>query len=268
MGKAVTETAARAAVLKGESIELYGLKLRGIPMGRYEEWAACKNVWLARQSTFPVFCVAYPFLEALWALDMDAIEKVGKPVGFLFRAMQGIGLALGFDGDCVRDSNISASIDEQTRKLNGIVVHEKGREDVVITPQMFDEFRKIVAWMQGDEVPDESLNDELLETEKDLASRNAPNLRYDLLDMEASVAAVYGMRIKDVMEWTILEFEYARKAIDRQKKHLIFGIGETNGCKWDSGNPCPSWCFDRDRTGTSALVSQADFIKPKINKKE
>lgn len=268
MGKAVTETAARKAALGGKAIEIQGLKFRGIPMGRYEEWAGCKNVWLARQSTFPVFCITLPFLDALWALDMNAIEQVGKPAGLIYRIMYGIGLAMGLNDDCVRDGHIGVKIDEQEKRLTAITVQSESGKTIEITASTFNTIRKVVAWMQGDEAPDESLNDELLETERELAGRNAPNLHYDMMDLAASVALNCGKRIKDIMEWPILEFEFMRRAVDRSKKNLICSIGETNGCKWDSGNPYPSWCFDKEKTGSDALISAAKFAQTKTNKKE
>ena len=268
MEKAVDKTAAQISALRGEAIEKHGLKLWGITMGRYEEWASCKNVWLARQSTFPVSCIMLSFLDALWTLDMNAIDTVGKPAGFLYKIMYCLGMALGLRKDCVRGGDITVSADEETRKLNGILVKQNGHNAVLITADMFNAIREIVAWQQGDELPDESMNDELLETERELASRNAPQLKYELMDMEASVALACGRRIKEVLDWSILEFEFARRAIDRSKKNLICGIGETNGCKWDGGNPYPSWCFDREKTVSGALIEQAKFGKSKTKKKE
>ena len=269
MEQAVTESAAHRMSLLGKPINLYGLNLWGITMGRYEEWARYKNVWLARQSTFPVFCISVSFLEALFLLDMDAIEKAGKPAGFLYNIMYCLGMALRLNENCVHDGDIFISADENDRKLNAIVVKQSGGNKYVeITPSMFTEIRETVAWMQGDKLPDESLNDELIETEKELSERNSPVLKYDLLDMEASVALAYKMRIGEVLNWTILEFETARRAIDRDKKYLICGIGATNGCNWDGGNPYPSWCFDREITESSALIAQSQFGKTKINKKE
>lgn len=267
MAKAVTETAAHKAVLEGKPIIKHGLALRGIPMGRYEDWVRCKKVWLARQSTFPVSCISIPFLNALWKLDMDALNRFGKPVGMIYCIMDGIGMALGFREECVRDGDIRVSIDEATMDIQAIVVKVNGVEKE-ITPELFPDIREIVAWMQGEEVPDESMNDELLETERDLAMKNAPHLNYSLLDMEASVALNCGIRLRDVLNWPILEFENMRRAIERDKKHFLCAIGMTNGCKWEGGNPYPSWCFDRAKDGTSALISQSAFGKQKVNTKK
>ena len=267
MGKAVTESAARRAALNDKPIEKYGLKLWGIKMGRYEEWAKCKNVWLARQSTFPVFCISMSFLEALFALDTDAINSAGKPLGYLYTVMYVLGMALRLDEDCVRDGDIYITGDDEGRTLRAICVKTgEMDEPIEITPGMFSEIREIISWMQGERIPDESLNDELLEAERDLSERGAPPLKYDVMDMEASVALQYGVRTRDVLEWPILEFETARRAIDRDKKHLICGIGATNGCKWENGNPYPSWCFDREATGSGALIAQNQFGRTKKTK--
>ena len=266
MSDAVTKNAAHRAVFEGKPIELYGLKLWGIPMRQYEEWAKCKNVWLARQSTFPVFCISMAFLDALLALDLKAASEVGAPAGHINKILYGMALALRMDASSLNERNLTISIDEERGKLRAILVKQPGNGFFTeITPQKFNVIREAVAWMQGDEVPDESMNDELLETARDLAERNAPHLHYDLTDMQASVAAAYGIRIGDTMEWPILEFETVRRAIDRSRKNLICGIGATNGCKWEGGNPYPSWCFDREKEGSIALISPSQFGKAKTH---
>lgn len=262
MSDAVTKSAAQGAVLEGKPIELYGLKLWGIPMKQYEGWAKCKNVWLARQSTFPVFCITMTFLDALLALDMQAMNENGTPPLNINRILYGLGMALGMDEHCLMDGRLSVAIDEQKGKLKSILIRQSN-ETVEITPQKFNSIRQAVAWMQGDEVPDESMNDDLLETAMELAERNAPNLHYELMDMEASVAAAYGIRTRDILDWPILEFESAKRAIDRKLKYIVCGIGATNGCKWDGGNPYPSWVFDRAKDGTAALISPSQFGKSK-----
>ena len=113
MGKAVDETAVHRIVLSGKPIEQYGLSMYGLPMRQYEEWAKCKNVWLARQSTFPVFCVSLPFLDAIFALDMDAIERTGQPEGWLYNIMYCLGLSLRLGDDCVREQKIHIVPDDE-----------------------------------------------------------------------------------------------------------------------------------------------------------
>lgn len=265
MEKAVNKQAmVQNLAFKGKSYEKYGLKFWGITMEHYEDWNLCKNVWLSRQSTFPVSYIMMPFLDAVFAMDMDMISITGKPGGYLYQIMYGLGLALGLNENCVRDKYIFPDIDEETRTLKSICVYQEEYDSFVeINADMFNDIREIIVWMQGEEMPDESLNDDLLEAERDLAERDAPKLKADLLDLECSVALAYHTRTLEIMKWTIIEFEYARRAIDRDKKYLICGIGATNGCKWEKGNPNPSWCFDRDQTESGALISQNQFGESK-----
>ena len=263
MSNAVNETAVHRAVLRGKPIELYGLTMWGLPMRQYEEWAKCKNVWLSRQSTFPVFCVSLPFLDAMFALDIDAVSRTGQPEGWLYNIMYALGMALRLDEDCVKEQKIHIVADEEAGVLNCLRVHLPNGEVVDITSGQFNKIRKVVAWANGDKLPDETLNDDLLETENFLNSKDAPPLDYNMIDLEASVALACGKQIRDVEEWSILEFETMRRAIDRNNRYWICGIGATNGCKWDGGNPTPSWCFDKSIEGkTSALVSMKRFKSP------
>lgn len=268
MGKTVSKETARSMALRGKPIEKYGLKFRAIPMERYEEWQRCKKVWLARQSTFPAFAISVSFLEALFRMDIRTLEETGKPGQCTYTAMYGIGMALGMESDCVQSGQIAIAADEETREIKAICVKTEDGGQAEITPGMFNTIRKIVAWMQGEETPDETLNDELLDAEQALAERDAPKLKYDLTDLIAAVAAGSGQRIKDVLEWSILEFETMRRAIDRGERHLICGIGATNGCKWEGGNPCPSWCFDREKEGSSALISASKFGQTKTRRSD
>lgn len=267
MAKAVDEAAVHRAVLSGEPIEKGGITVWGIPMRQYEEWAKCKNVWLARQSTLPVSCITLPFLDAMFALDMAAIEQTGQPAGWLYNIMYAIGLSMRLGEDCVREQKIHIVADETEGKLECIRVHLGNGGTADITSAQFTGIRKVIAWAQGDSLPDESLNDDLLQTESYLNAKNMPQLNYSLIDLKASVALACGIQIRDTDDWSILEFETMRRAIDRNKRFLICGIGATNGCSWEGGNPHPSWCFDRLENGvSSALIAQSNFGKSKKSK--
>lgn len=268
MAKSELKHSAQRAALEGKPIEFMGLKLWAITMENYEEWMQCRNVWMARQSKFPVSCISMPFLEALFTLDMDSIKQTGKPAGLLYDVMHALGMALGLGRDCVKRKDIRIWVDEEEKQFRGILAKKPDGEWSEITPGNFDFIRKIVLWMNGEEPPDESENDELLDAERELAQRAGHKLKYSLMDLEASVALAYRQRIRDVMGWSILEFEVSRRAIQRDKRHMICGIGETNGCKWEHGNPCPSWCYDRDAEGSGALIAQSEFGKAKAKKKE
>jgi hypothetical protein len=124
---------------------------------------------------------------------------------------------------------------------------------------VFSPMSQINAWM----IPnapwkqfayEKNMNNELLEDEKFIAQRLAGDLAFSLDDLLASVALNMHCRIRDMYGMSILEFEMARRAIDRGKKHLICGIAENSGTKWKGGNPYPSWCYDRKKAESATLT--------------
>lgn len=262
MSKAVTKETVQTDTLNGKPTIIGGMKLHGLPMRQYEEWAECKSVLMLRQSTLPVFYTSLPFLDALLAMDKESIQQTGMPAGWLFRAIKALSMALRMDDDAVEKRSIEIIPDETETKINSIRVRMNG-EEKTINKSLFQRMRQIILWQQGDEMPDESLNDELLEAEQDIARQNAPHLQYSLIDLKASIACELNIRIKDIQEFSILEFETMRRAIDRSKKHMICAIAEGNGAKWKGGNPHPSWCYDKETTQSGALIAPGDFGKSK-----
>ena len=67
------------------------------------------------------------------------------------------------------------------------------------------------------------------------------------------------MRPKELAEWTVREFEAAREAINRDKYFTRFGSGFYSFK--NNENPYPSWCFERQREGSSALEPLSAFTQ-------
>lgn len=259
MGKAVlTKASVEARALRDEPIEVLGLTLYAIPMSAYIDWLNCRSFLLARQAKFPVSYSCMTYLEAVFALDIDHLKRTGKLAGWMQAILHCIALSLRLGKDSVDKEQITITTDETGEHLKTILIKRHGMDDVHITPQQFNTLRKTIAWAQGDELPDESLNDELLEAEQEIAGRSAPKLDYNLTSLKASVALNCNVRVREVEEWSILEFEEMRKAIDRGKKHMLCAIASAQGAKWDGGNPHPSWCYDRCAS-SAALVSGERF---------
>lgn len=259
--RAVNENSVKNAALTGESTIAEGLEWWPISMRHWGEWERCRNVLLARQAKFPVSCISLPFLSALAFLDIASIDATGIAQGLISSVLQMMRLALRMNEDSVKDGRIRAIFND--RELSGVFIQQKDGEEKLITPVAFDEVRRVLVWQQGEDLPDESLNDELLETEQDLAERNRPKLKYSMHSLISSVALACHARPQDLLDWPIIEFDSMRKAIDRSKKHELCAIAESNGAKWKGGNPYPSWCFDRDEQVSNALVSASDFGKAK-----
>lgn len=258
MNTVINEASVRRATLKGEPTEVCGLPFYGLQVSQYEEWQTIKSVLLRRQTTLPVFCLALPFIDAMFALEVRAIEETGQAVGLMNVIMNGMAMALKMPASSVRDKLIRLNV--ANGDLKGFFIAEQAGFDSAFVPKAaFHSIRQVIAWQQGDELPDESLNDDLLETEKDLAARNALNLKLSFEDLLASVALNLHMRIADIDNMSILEFETMRRAIDRDKRHMICAIAEGSGTRWTSGNPCPSWVYDKESKESGALVAASKF---------
>lgn len=260
---ALTQPSVKRATLKGEPTALNGMLFYGLTMDQYEEWQSDKSVLLARQSTLPVFCLTMPFIDALFALDLASVEQNHELAGVMNHILHVLGMALRMPPDCVKNRQLGLVTHQM--ELKGFFVNPDGLQQQFIPKELFPQIRQIIAWQQGEDVPDESLNDELLEDEKWIAQRNGANLDFSFDSLLASVALNTHMKIKDVYGMTILEFEMMRRAIDRDKKYTICGIAENSGTKWKGGNPYPSWCFDRKKaeSGTLTHVSRFEGIAQK-----
>ena len=254
---AMTQETVKRATLQNKPIEVMGLPFYGITMDRYEEWQSDKSVLLARQSTLPVFCLTMPFIDALFTLDLAALEETSKLAGTMGHILRVMALSLRLPEDSVKNRQIA--LVTHNMELKGFSVMMPDGMQQFIPKEQFPQIRQIIAWQQGEDVPDESLNDELLEDEKWIAQRNAANLELDFDSLLSSVSLNARLRIADIYGMSILEFEMLRRAIDRDKRYMICGIAENNGTKWKGGNPCPSWCYDRKQADSSTLTHVSKF---------
>ena len=255
---AITKANVQRTVLKNEPFEAFGLRFYGLRVTDYEEWQNCKSVWLLRQSTLPVSYIMMPFLDALFSIDKESIEASGRPAGTMYAIMQTIATSMRLQPGAVEMRLISVVAHEG--ELKGFFVAEQdGVPSTFLRKEDFPEVRQIIAWQQGEEVPDESMNDELLEEERLIAEMSAGKLEFDMNDLMASVALNMNLRIQHVLDMSILEFETMRRAIDRDKKHMVCATPESNGTSWKGGNPYPSWAFDKKKEGSAALTHISKF---------
>lgn len=259
----LNQQAVKRATLKGEPIELNGLKYHALTVDHYEEWLSDKSVLLARQSKLPVAFISMPFIDALFALDIATLEETMQLAGTMNAILHVMAMALQLPEDSVATKQIGLVTHKM--ELKGFYVVREDGTQTFIPKEEFPTIRQIIAWQQGEDIPDESLNDELLEDEQWINQRLAGNLDFDFDSLMASVALNANMRIRDAYKLSIIEFEMLRRAIDRDKKHLICGIAENSGTKWKGGNPYPSWCYDRKKaeSGTLTHISKYEGIAQK-----
>ena len=231
---------------------LDGITLFPITMAGYNDWQNCKHALLVRQATLPAKFVFMPYLSALHAVDME------YGTAFMLGILRALSLATRLP---FKFFSLYANKDDKA-KLE-CVLYNDGRTVFRVDNKNFPMLRKKIAEQNGEQLPDEGDNTELLEAEADIATAksNANRVDYDVNTLVASVAYQCGIRKQDIRDWTIREFVETRNAIERDKNHLICGIAEKIPMfKWAKGNPCPSWCYDPIKEGCSALESMDSFI--------
>lgn len=233
-----------------EEKNVCGLTLRPITMANYSEWLTHKRALIVRQSTLPAVYAFMPYLSALYALDYE------RHTGFMFDVIKILALSTGFPIEAF-DLRVFA---EEKGKLAYINVIN-GDKQVQITPECFPQLRSTIAELNWEKLPDEGDNPELIEAEQDiLSARCGTQVDFDVNTLVASVAHQCKVSKRQLMEWTIFEFEERRACIERDKNHLICAIAEKMPMfKWAKGNPFPSWCFDAIKNGSVALESFNDF---------
>lgn len=238
----------KAKIRRGEPITESGLIFYPITMDYYEEFIRCKEAITLRQASLPVRYLSMSFLAALFAMEIDAIATGQPSAGMFFRAMLLLHLSLRIGLD-IDELNKNICVKEEHGKivLDYIVIKQNDKI-VKFTPLDFTtKFRPLIAEQNGIELPDESENLELVqsnETLKDLSNKGK-ELNVNIDDLIASVAYQSKLSEADILSWTVREFENRKKAIERDKRYMLCGQGEMSGMvTFKNGNPSPSWCFD------------------------
>lgn len=263
MSKATASWERKSKIRHGEPIECLSLTFYPITVARYEEFLELKNAWIVRLSSLPLQYAIKPFLSALWALDLDTFEKSGKVVGFFARVIQLLYLSLRLEYKAEDAFKTIYCQRDNPKELSHIEVTQDGNT-VKITPQDFTaSIRPLVAEQNGLELPDESFNPEIVEAEQQMAmdaNKKSP-LIFDTDALIASVAYLSHLTEKELDEWTILQFEHRIKAIERDKRYMLYGQAELSGMvKFPKGNPYSSWCYD-SKSLSAALVELGDLQK-------
>lgn len=259
MSENLTKRERKARIRRGEPIEALGLQFYPITMTYYEEFLTSKGVWALRQTSLAKQSFEYvsmPFLAALWAVDYDAVRATGKSVGMTERIILLLCLSLRLGHDEQNKLNEIYCERSDPRKLQYIEVIQDGKT-VKIDPVNFTAtVRPLIAEQNGIELPDESQNPDILQTERLMQEERENKVNFDLATLIASVASASNVRQRDIDDWTVLEFEKQRQALDRKINYTIYTQAEMSGMvKFPRGNPYPSWCFDRSKTLTDALIT-------------
>ena len=238
------------AILKYEPIELNGLVYYPLKVMDYEKWQACKPVLTMRQGTLPAVYACMTFLECVWALQFDAMQKGNDQVKVwdLLACLMFLSLRLS-DGDMIQPIGNP----DDPRKITAIRIVKNGdSHDIGVFD--FATVRKLIADQNGAELPDEADNPDIIEAAQDMM-RSDIRIKADLGDMLTSVASARNMRRADLVDWSVKEFDDEVRAISRRFGFFLSSIAESQGAKFPKGNPHPTWVFDKDKDEFAGLIS-------------
>ena len=241
----------REKIWTGKPIEHpCGLTFHPFTMRQYEEWALLKRSLVLRQSTMPEKYAVMPYLSAIYAMDYDCRFQIG-----IFRGTLEL---------LARASLLSAEKFQFRMKAGSpnqliAITYEDETHNVTITPADYPTIRKLLAEQNGEKIPDEAENPELVQAEMDIAALRTGNIKYDFETMIDSMAYQLSKSKQDVLNMTVREFMRMRQAIDRDKLYMLLAAAEYGGMvKFNKGNPQPSWMFDLEKEPTS-LERMSDF---------
>lgn len=274
-GLATMQRERRLHIRRGEPIRECGVDLYPITMDHYEDFIQCKDALCLRLSSLPVRYVSLDYLSAVFALELDALSEGKEPSmatgGLFFRLMRLFGLSLRIEmtaeklNECIfyRASEGNISIEYMELTQTGA---DGNPNTVKITPFQFSSIlRPLIAAQNQIILPDESENAELVdayEKKKQIQDRGVA-LKTDLDDLVSSVAYHSGVSDAEIMDWNVRDFENRRRAIERDKRYMLYAQAEMSGMvTFKNGNPYPSWCFDAadDTLGTMEYAELAKTL--------
>ena len=244
----------------GEGYPFCDTVLYPITVRDYVLFNACAPALTLRLSMLPAAYATMNFAQAVFAMAMNEELPEEQRTNFA-RFMHLLAMSMRVSAD---EMQIYTDANDVT-KLTGIVVKQtttESEELIRLEPRQLGQIRTIIAGLNGRELPDESENTELVQAEQDIRENGVnTNLKADLQDLKASVAAHYRVRLKELDDWTVYEFEKARSAIERMTRCVMCGIGEAGGMvRYEKGNPFPSLFFDREPENP-ALINVNDFMR-------
>lgn len=259
----------RRAAKTGEPIRFRSLYIYPLTVKDYELLWGCESALTIRLSSLPASYAIMSYPEALFAIAVDGknvvangdvVARADDWIRFLSLMCASLHMPLQY-----MKQFISFSVDTRDkRRLNSVIIRQQAEnEEIVEALSVADliEIRAIIAGINGRRLPDESENAELSKADEDIKSSGGTKLDINIDSLLASVARDQGVRLKDLDGWTIFEFELIRSAIERERRFMVFGIGENSGMvKFPKGNPFPSIFFDKPAE-SSAVISASGLTQ-------
>lgn len=253
----------------GKPVHAIGLTFYPVLVDDYEIYIDCADALKLRLASLPVRYTTLDFTSALFAVEIDRV-KVDESVGgafYRFIRLLYLSLRIVYEPSEVMGT-ILVRREEDHIRLAGLRVTQNGKTVTLSPSELSFEVRQLIAEQNGAELPDESVNIDLVRDYEELKKMNAqkePQLNVSMPDLIASVAYLSHLRETDIYGWTVAEFERRVRAIDRDKLYMIYATAESSGfVTFKSGNPVPSWRYDPKDNNIFGTVSGKD-MEAKLN---
>lgn len=215
------------AIFRDTPEEWNGLLVYPVKMRDYPLFLTTKECIISSQQSWPLPWSTVKYLDGL--IGMGMLPQLGALLQ----------ISLRLDGE-----NLTIYPRMKGETLSSLFVVQ-GNNRGEITAKNFGELRAILARQNGLELPDERLNGEIIQAQKDLNAGDI-RLKASLEDLIYSVALKSHTSPEEVMDWTVRRFQGTERSIDRSVGHLISSVTLAAGGKFKGGSPYPSWKYDRE----------------------
>nr|DAL34552.1 MAG TPA_asm: hypothetical protein [Caudoviricetes sp.] len=227
-------------VRENKEIEFNGLTFFPLTVRDFPLYRSAAAAFELMQSSLPP-----KFARLSWCQCLDEMDKLGNGSAFLSPVLNVLAKALRLERIHLPSGDYGYQISTLRKdgSLIGIYIRE---HETVLTIQMMDEVRQLIAAQNDYQIPDENWNPELVAAEQYLANQNTPKLDVEVDAWVYSVAANVGRDADELWDWPIRKFKGFDKAIDRTLGYQIYKLAEAVGLtKFENGAPYPTWRFDR-----------------------
>lgn len=252
----------KKAIDKYEPINAEGLTLYPILVEEYYEFLVARRALDFMQQSLPIELMSVPILDAFFRLDSGRVQGNEKPTGLFMSVLLALSLALRLFGKSIEErvSQFRIVLNPQDpSRIKHLRYTKDGEEIVTITPIQFQRLRPIIAAQNGVEIVDENANPELIQAERDLAEKKVPKLDISIRSMVSAASVLMNVKEEEVYQWEILRLNDRLAVKKRELDYLACAIGESQGTRWNGGNPVPHPWFERMKEGNNALISLDKF---------
>lgn len=251
-------------------VKFRSLLLYPITMDVYDEYLELKNVLTTRLGSLPVKYQCMNYLDAMFAIDLDNQIANGTTLGFFERCLRFLAYALRITYDPKQFiTKVKMKQENNNIVLSHITIEQDGNTEEITSTDFAFTIRQILAEQNGFELPSETDNLELVQSyeQKKALSSKAQELHINLDDLVASVAYNAKLPLNAIYDMTVREFELLHRAIDRDKRYMLYNQAELSGMvSFKHGNPAPSWTYDAvDNSLGTVSLSDIQSNNPSIN---